>query len=179
MRSCDEGATVLIGLGANMGDRRLSLQSAVCAMNALGTVQVITVSRVYETAPVGYLDQPDFLNAAVDVRTTLTPLALLRALLDIEAAMGRVRTVLNGPRPIDLDILLWGSCTRSDPILQIPHPRMHERAFVLAPLADIAAATVHPVLGRTVAQLWNDLKDREGVRPCTITLRVDCEPTES
>ncbi|MCY0868967.1 MAG: 2-amino-4-hydroxy-6-hydroxymethyldihydropteridine diphosphokinase [Firmicutes bacterium] len=179
MHSYDEAESVLIGLGSNMGDREFALQRAVCAVHALDSVRTVAVSRVYETAPIGYLDQPDFLNAAIDVRTTLPPLQLLRALLHIETAMGRVRTVRNGPRPIDLDILLWGTRVVSDPILQIPHPRMHERAFVLAPLADIAATALHPVQGRTVLQLWTDLEDREGVRPCTITLHVDCGPIES
>lgn len=126
-----------IGLGTNTGDREKNLQSAVDALSLLPGTKVTDISPVYETEPVGYADQPDFLNAVACVETELSPRALLGACLGIEAALGRVRLFRNGPRVIDLDLLLYeGVTTRSDE-LTLPHPRMGERAFVLCPLADI------------------------------------------
>lgn len=127
----------VIALGSNLGDRLGTMNRALEALARLPGTKILTVSRVYETDPVGYADQPRFLNAAVLVETTLSPHALLGACLGIEAANGRMRNVLNGPRTLDLDLLLHEEGTPADAELTLPHPRMLERSFVLVPLADI------------------------------------------
>ena len=127
----------VIGLGTNTGKRERNLQNAVDALSLLPGTRVADVSPVYETEPVGYADQPDFLNAVCLVETQLSPRALLGACLGIEAALGRVRTIKNGPRVIDLDLLLYEGVTMQSDELTLPHPRMGERAFVLCPLSDI------------------------------------------
>jgi 2-amino-4-hydroxy-6-hydroxymethyldihydropteridine diphosphokinase len=149
-----------IGLGSNLGDRAAHLRAALDRLGTRGTVEA--VSPFLETDPVGYAEQPRFLNAAVRLRTTLPPDDLLRELLSIETALGRVRTVRWGPRTIDLDLLLYDDLVRDDPGLTIPHPRMHERRFVLEPLAAIAPDAVHPVLGHTVSQLLARLDSADG-----------------
>ena len=125
-----------IALGANLGDRLETLKAAIARISDLGTI--IKVSSVYETDPVGYLDQPAFYNAALLLETILDPETIMQSLLAIEADLGRVRTFANAPRAIDLDLLLYGDEIRDTPALTLPHPRMHERAFVLVPLAEIA-----------------------------------------
>jgi len=127
------------------------------SMRSLGEVK--RISTFHDTAPVGYLDQPRFLNAAVLLRTTLPPQELLQALLAIEQQMGRNRAtaVPKGPRVIDLDILLYGDAVLDTPTLVLPHPQMHERAFVLKPLAEIAPGMMHPLLFCTVDQMLADL----------------------
>src|SRR5215218_5444340 len=140
-----------IGLGANLGDRLATLQAAIERIRDLGTV--IKISSVYETDPVGYLDQPAFYNLVLLLETNLTPEAVMKELLAIEADLGRVRTFANAPRAIDLDLLLYGNEVRETPSLTLPHPRMHERAFVLVPLAEIAPNMIHPRLKMTVAEL--------------------------
>jgi 2-amino-4-hydroxy-6-hydroxymethyldihydropteridine diphosphokinase len=145
--------TAAIALGSNLGDRAATLQSAIQQLWQLGTVTA--VSSFYETDPVGYLDQPQFLNAAALLETTLPPLELLESLLAIERAFGRHRsaTVPKGPRTLDLDLLLYGDQVLDTPTLTLPHPAMHERRFVLAPLAEIAPHLRHPVLRRTMREL--------------------------
>ncbi len=128
---------VVVALGANLGDRMDNLRRALAALAALPRTRVLKTSDVYETDPVGYVDQPAFLNAAVLLETDLSPRALLGACLGIEAAMCRVRTALNGPRTLDLDLLLYEGQTLQGEELTLPHPRMGERAFVLVPLADV------------------------------------------
>ncbi len=126
---------------------------AIERVGALG--RVVAVSTFYDTAPVGYLDQPRFLNAALLLETELGPLQLLESLLAIERTMGRDRaaTVAKGPRVIDLDVLLFGDVVMATPVLTLPHPAMRERRFVLEPLAEIAPAMIDPVTGRTMAEL--------------------------
>lgn len=129
--------TAVIGLGSNMGDRKKNLDDAIRALSLLPRTKVTKGSTVYQTKPVGYDDQGDFYNAAVLVETELSPQALLGACLGIEASLGRIRLISNGPRIIDLDLLLYESCHFDSYELTLPHPRMKERAFVMCPLLDL------------------------------------------
>jgi len=136
-----------VGLGANLGDPLAQLRSALGAIDRLPGTSRVATSSVYRSAPVGYLEQPDFYNAVVAIDTTLSPQALLAALLDIESAGGRTREFRNAPRRIDLDLLLYGDRRVDDPDLTVPHPRLGERAFVLLPLAEIAPTCEIPGRG--------------------------------
>ena len=128
-----------VGLGANLGDREATLRRAVDLLAEEDGVKVVSVSRLRETDPVGVVDQPRFLNGAVAIETSLSPRGLLEALLRIEAALGRVRGATRwGPRAIDLDLLVYGDEQIDEPGLHVPHPRLHERAFALEPLAELA-----------------------------------------
>jgi 2-amino-4-hydroxy-6-hydroxymethyldihydropteridine diphosphokinase len=127
----------------------------------LGTITA--VSSFYETEPVGFREQPSFLNAVIALETDLPPAALFDALLAIERDLGRVRSFRNAPRTLDLDILLQDDLVMDTPELTLPHPRMHERAFVLAPLAEIAPDVRHPVFGSSAAELLAALPDQSGV----------------
>lgn len=126
-----------VGLGANLGDREAALREAVGRLRTAEGVDVRRLSPVYETEPVGYTEQPAFLNMVAAIGTTLPPADLLELLLDIERQMGRVRTIRWGPRIIDLDLLLYGEVRMTSERLTLPHPRMGERAFVLVPLRDV------------------------------------------
>lgn len=158
---CD---SVYIGLGSNLGDRAANLRRAVEAIDALADTSVVATSSLYETEPRMYTEQPDFLNACAKIRTALAPRKLLEALLDIEQSLGRVRQVENGPRSIDLDVLLYGHQIISEDGLEIPHPGLHERGFVLVPLAEIGDDVRHPTLGRTIAELADMCADAGWVR---------------
>lgn len=127
-----------IALGSNMGDPAENLNDALKALDLVPGVRVTKVSNYYVTEPWGYADQPDFTNACCEVETSLSPEALLGVCLGIEAGMGRIRQIKNGPRVIDLDLLLYGNERRNTEELILPHPRMMERAFVLQPLNDLA-----------------------------------------
>jgi len=141
-----------VALGANIGDPVAQVEAALAAIAALPQTRLVARSSLYRTAPVGYRDQPDFINAVAGIETALGPRALLDALLAIERAAGRVREFPNAPRTIDLDVLIYGGRTIDEPGLAVPHPRLHERAFVLLPLAEIAGDLEIPGRGR-VAEL--------------------------
>lgn len=128
---------MLLGLGGNMGDMHAHIDDAIAALGALPHTTVLRESRRYITAPVGYADQPDFLNSVVEIDTALSPAAMLGACLGIEAGMGRVRLFKNGPRVIDIDVLLIDGYESDSAELTVPHPRMCERGFVLIPLCDL------------------------------------------
>lgn len=152
-------AIAYIGLGSNEGDRAETIQAAVARLRELPGVQVTQVSSLYETEPLEYPDQGWFLNAVAAVDTTLAPDALLEALLTIEHALHRERTVRFGPRTIDLDLLLYGDTVITTGRLQVPHIRCHARAFVLIPLGEIAPDVRHPIFDKTAGELY-DLLDR-------------------
>ena len=159
----DGRVTAYVGLGANVGDPRAQLAAAVAAIAALPGVELLAVSSVYESDPVGPVqDQPVFLNAVAEVSTTIGPDRLLVALQGIESSLGRVRSIRFGPRTCDLDLLLYGDVVSGDPALTLPHPRLAERRFVLDPLAELAPLLVLPD-GRRVRDLRAAVAD-QGVR---------------
>ena len=153
---------VYLSLGSNVGDRATNLNSAIEYLRALGTIEAI--SSFYETEPVEFTAQPWFLNCAVKLTTEKMPKQLLSAILGIEHQMGRRRTQNKSPRPIDIDILLFGNSVIDTHGLTIPHPAMHERRFVLEPLTEIAPEARHPVFNRTVRELRNALPPGQAVR---------------
>jgi GTP cyclohydrolase-4 len=154
---------VYLGLGTNIGDRQSNLARA---LKLLGErLKIEKVSSIYETEPVGYADQPRFLNAVCSVRTNIGPLQLLSLIKGIEANMGREAGFLNGPRIIDIDIILYSDMSMIDSELTIPHPRMNERAFVLIPLMEIAPADlIHPFTKERLAELVARVGGKEGVK---------------
>lgn len=152
-------ADVYLGLGANLGDRAATLRQAVRDLATLGTVT--RVSSLYETAPVGYSDQPNFLNAVVLLETTLEPLDLLAGTAAIEQAHGRERSFANAPRTLDIDILFYDDRIVIEPTLHIPHHLLNIRAFVLVPLAEIRPDLSHPALRDTVSDFLAELSDED------------------
>jgi 2-amino-4-hydroxy-6-hydroxymethyldihydropteridine diphosphokinase len=153
---------IYIGLGSNLGNRLENLDKAIEALPP--NVELVSASPVYETDPWGFLDQPAFLNQVIEVDTGLLPEDLLAYLKQIEKKLGRQVTFRNGPRLIDLDILIYGDWVLEQDGLVIPHPRMHERAFILKPLADLAAHLRHPIYGTTIQDLLGKV-DQKGVHP--------------
>ena len=149
-----------IGLGANLGEPEAQVRDAIVALGKLPRTRLVRASSLYRSAPVGYKDQPDFVNAVAEIETELEPEALLQELLAIETRFGRARTFPNAPRTLDLDVLLYADQVIAQPGLTVPHPRMHERAFVLAPLAEISPETLIPGKG-TASALLAACKDRD------------------
>lgn len=151
--------TVYLGLGANLGDRQKNIENAIEKITKLPHTELLKVSPLYETEPVGHTAQPKFLNGAVSIKTNLSPADLLRQLKKIEKELGREETFRFGPRLIDIDILFFGDQKLSTPELIIPHPRIAERYFVLRPLLDIAPELVRSLLPALSTELRELLKD--------------------
>lgn len=152
-----------IALGSNLGDREQLIADALWALNQLDRVRVVATSSLHETEPVGPAGQDAYLNGAAELETTVSPRDLLNAMLAIERSLGRDRSEGErwGPRTIDLDLLLYGDLVTEEPSLTIPHPRLHERMFVLAPLAEIAPDATVATLGRTISELHDALRVRD------------------
>lgn len=161
---------VVLGLGTNIGDRMRNLQFAVDSLHLVPKLQVLAVSEVYETVPVGFAEQPDFLNAAVLLETDLSPKTVLGLCLGIEAAAGRKRTVKDGPRVLDMDVLLYENVKSDSFELTLPHPAMLERAFVLVPLADLFPQG--RALGVNFGAVLRDM-DKSGVRKTDCKLNME------
>lgn len=169
-----------LSIGSNLQQRESNIDQALTVIAQLGNTTVVDVSPVFETQPVELLEQPAFLNIAAKVCSHLEPQPFLQELLAIENRLGRERTIRYGPRTIDIDILLCDELVVTlAPELLIPHPKMHERAFVLLPLAQIAANVLHPTLCKTVAELCEIVAGKEGVQWYPIRLRNGCGHTES
>jgi len=159
---------VQLSLGSNLGDRAACLRAALRALAAEAGVELLTWSHCYETEPMGFAAQPAFLNMAVEIETALGPLELLNAVKAIEAGIGRQKSTRWGPREIDIDIILWGDTVFASERLTLPHREFRRRAFVLAPMAEIAPSAVDPVSGETVAALaahpdvegWVELREK-------------------
>ena len=158
-----EPVTVYLGLGSNLGQREANLSRAIQILGQ--QMRVLRISSIYETAPWGYTDQPDFLNCVLEVETMLPPPRLLESVKGLEKDMGREQSFRYGPRLIDVDILLYGDSSTDLPDLQIPHPRMPQRAFVLVPLAELAAGLAHPTLKVTIDELARRVEGKEEVKP--------------
>ncbi|WP_347321534.1 2-amino-4-hydroxy-6-hydroxymethyldihydropteridine diphosphokinase [Rossellomorea sp. RS05] len=156
--------TAYISLGSNIGDREAYLEKAIQILGSHGKIEVKRLSSIYETEPVGYTDQGEFLNMVIAVQTSLRPETLLHQCLQVEFDLGREREFKWGPRIIDLDVLLYEQETIENADLLIPHPRMQERAFVLIPLLEIAPGLEHPSFGAPLENLLDEIPDKEGVR---------------
>ncbi len=152
-----------MGLGSNLGERQVWIGQALKRLEGLG-VEVVRRSSVYETEPLGIVDQPDFLNLAVEVETELDPRSLMESCLQVEQSLGRRRGEKNGPRNIDIDMLYYGDRVTSSPSLTLPHPRIADRAFALKPLAEIASDFLAPDSGKTVGEMLRICPDSSRVR---------------
>lgn len=167
----DRGERIFLGMGSNLGDRLALVRQGLKTLED-ADILPLRVSSIYETEPVGFLDQGDFLNLVVEVAYAGRPLELLDRCLAAERQLGRVRGRKDAPRTLDIDILLWGNRIQREAGLEIPHPRLHERRFVLVPLEEIAPEYCHPVLRLTIRELLERCPDRSGVRrsPLRVTL---------
>ncbi|MEQ9619366.1 MAG: 2-amino-4-hydroxy-6-hydroxymethyldihydropteridine diphosphokinase [Deltaproteobacteria bacterium] len=155
-------ARVFLGLGSNLGNRKENLREAVQMMSAF--TEIVMVSSAYETEPVGNEEQPDFLNCAVEIKTSLPPRKLLAELKAVEDKLGRVRKEKWGPRTIDIDIIFYDNLVIDSDELNIPHPGSHLRRFVLEPLSEISPDFIHPALDVPLSQLLDKLEDSKSVR---------------
>lgn len=153
--------TAYLSLGSNKGHREEYLQQAIKNLHNHSEIEVIVSSSVYETKPVGYTDQADFLNLVIQVETTLAPLKLLDYVQQIEIKLDRTREIRWGPRTIDIDIILFGDKEIESKRLTVPHPRFHERAFVLSPLADLTDEVIYD--GKTAVELLTELPETSGI----------------
>ncbi len=155
--------TAYIGLGSNLGDRATNLDLGVQGMTESG-IEVIRLSSIYETEPFETFAQPQYLNMVAEVRSALlNPEELMSRLLQVETSLGRTRQISQGPRSIDLDLLLYGDATSDTDSLKLPHPQLHRRRFVLVPLAELAPGLVHPTLNKTVGELLASLSDEADI----------------
>ncbi|RIN25119.1 2-amino-4-hydroxy-6-hydroxymethyldihydropteridine diphosphokinase [Mammaliicoccus vitulinus] len=155
--------TAYLGLGSNMGDRELQLVEAIKLLNEVEGIEVTQESPIYETKPIGYTEQPDFLNMCIEISTELESSELLKVCMMVEQQLHRVRVERWGPRTIDIDILLYDQSVIQSPDLEVPHPRMTERAFVMVPLNDIASNVVEPISKKYI---WELLLNDEQVVKC-------------
>ena len=153
-----------IGLGSNLGEREANIRMALDDLARLPGTRLVRASSLYDSEPVGDADQPNFLNAVAEIETDLTPQQLLWNLLLIERRLGRARTRRWGPRTIDLDLLLYGPVVVDEPELQVPHPELTRRSFVLVPLVELDPLLVHPVTGETLISLLTSIKTRPPVK---------------
>jgi 2-amino-4-hydroxy-6-hydroxymethyldihydropteridine diphosphokinase len=154
-------ADVYLGLGSNVGDKERNIRKAIELIDQECTV--LKKSKLYKTDPVGYMEQDWFLNRVIEVETSRKPKELLRFLKSIEKKLGRQKTVKNGPRTIDIDILLYDDILLDSESLTIPHPRLHKRLFVLGPLSDMCPDCIHPKLKMTVSEIRKNLKSKDKV----------------
>jgi 2-amino-4-hydroxy-6-hydroxymethyldihydropteridine diphosphokinase len=153
-----------VGLGSNLGEREHLVRSAAEALDLIPETKLVRISSLYDTKPVGDLEQPDYLNAVAMVLTELGPSRLLWNLHLIENKLGRRRRVRWEPRPIDLDLIFYGDSVLNEPGLKVPHPEAHKRAFVLVPMSELAPDFVHPVLGKPIEELLRSVRPRGAVR---------------
>lgn len=160
-----EGTIAFVGVGANLGNPLEQCRDALERMDATPGIKLLRRSSIYRSEPAGFREQPWFVNAVAEVRTVLAAVDLLKALQGIEQAMGRVRERRDGPRVIDLDLLLYGQDIVRQPDLTIPHPRMHGRRFVLMPFYEIAPYVLHPAFGISIQGLLDRLQDDSVVEP--------------
>lgn len=150
-----------IALGSNLGNKEDNIEKAINKIKSLNTCKLLKTSKIYKTKPVGYLEQDDFLNCVIEVKTLLLPSELMKELLAIEKELKRERIIRWGPRTIDLDVILYDDIVTSSDDIVIPHPRMHERLFVLKPLSDIAPYVVHPLIRKRIITLMEELSKEE------------------